>query len=166
MILNDPRDEARDLDETWIGTWEETFGPALPILEAECESVSLLENLSGLPETRSDSTARTENPPEQIHFLVGRDTSEQAKAIVALTAKFLQDATCERIGILFPRAGALARIAARFLESARIAHNDGLAQFGPSAFDADGWQAWLELQQSPRLKVLLRFLRATSDENF
>src|SRR5213593_2823229 len=26
VVLNDPRDEARDLDETWIGTWEETFG--------------------------------------------------------------------------------------------------------------------------------------------
>ena len=166
VILNDPRDEARDLDETWIGTWEETFGPALPILEAECKSVSLLENLSGLSETRSDNAPRAENPPEQIHFLVGRDTSEQAKAIVALTAKFLQDATCERIGILFPRGGALARIAARFLESARIAHNDGLAHFGPSAFDDDAWQAWLELQQSPRLKVLLRFLRATSAKIF
>src|SRR5438477_5802171 len=28
VVLNDPRDDARDLDETWIGTWEETFGPA------------------------------------------------------------------------------------------------------------------------------------------
>ena len=28
VVLSDPRDEARDLDETWIGTWEEAFGPA------------------------------------------------------------------------------------------------------------------------------------------
>src|SRR5213080_1131465 len=28
VVLNDPRDEARDLDETWIGTWEEAFAPA------------------------------------------------------------------------------------------------------------------------------------------
>src|SRR4030095_1190377 len=28
VVLNDPRDEARDLDETWVGTWEEDFGPA------------------------------------------------------------------------------------------------------------------------------------------
>jgi hypothetical protein len=166
VVLSDPRDEARDLDETWIGTWEETFGGAQPIAEAECESVSLLENLRQLPETPSAKAARAEHPTEQIHFLVGRDTSEQAKAIVALTAKFLHDPNCERIGILFPRAGALARIVARFLESARIAHNDGLAHFGPSAFDDDAWRAWLELQQSPRLKVLLRFLRATTAEIF
>src|SRR6058998_993715 len=28
VVLSDPRDEARDLDETWIGTWEEAFAPA------------------------------------------------------------------------------------------------------------------------------------------
>ena len=49
VILNDPRDEARDLDEIWIGTWEETFGAAQPIAEAERESVSLLENCAGCP---------------------------------------------------------------------------------------------------------------------
>src|ERR1039457_6080936 len=93
LVLTDPRDEARDLDETWVGTWEETFGPAQPIDEAEKQSVSLLHDLNRLPE--SDS--------EKIHFLVGRDTAEQAKAVVALTANFLQDKDCERIGILFPR---------------------------------------------------------------
>ena len=78
--------------------------------------------------------------------------------------KFLHEPEGERIGILFPRAGALSRIAARFLESARIAHNDGLAHLGPSAFDDDAWRAWLDLQQSPRLKVLLGFLRVSKAE--
>jgi hypothetical protein len=166
VVLNDPRDEARDLDEIWIGTWEEIFGAAQPIAEAGRESVSVLENLRRRPETESEKNERAQQPLERIHFLVGRDTSEQAKAIVALTAKFLHDPACERIGILFPRAGALPRIVARFLQSAMIAHNDGLAHFGPSTFDDDAWRAWLELQQSPRLKVLLRFLRATSSKIF
>ena len=166
VILNDPRDEARDLDETWVGTWEETFGAAQPIDETERESVSLLEDLRHLPETPSEIKARAAHPVEAIHFLIGRGTPEQAKAIVALTAKFLPDPKCERIGILFPRGGALPRMVARFLESARIAHNDGLAHLGPSVFDDDAWRAWLELQQSPRLKVLLRFLRATDAKIF
>jgi hypothetical protein len=34
VLLSDPGDEARDLDETWIGTWEEVFGPAEPVGEA------------------------------------------------------------------------------------------------------------------------------------
>src|SRR5204863_9822470 len=28
VVLNDPRDEAREIDETWVGTWEEMFRPA------------------------------------------------------------------------------------------------------------------------------------------
>src|SRR5207237_1044687 len=28
IVLNDPRDDARDVDETWIGTWEENFDEA------------------------------------------------------------------------------------------------------------------------------------------
>ena len=39
VILSDPRDEARDLDETWVGTWEEAFGPAQPIGAAKRASV-------------------------------------------------------------------------------------------------------------------------------
>ncbi|MGH8164618.1 MAG: hypothetical protein ACREP1_09820, partial [Rhodanobacteraceae bacterium] len=166
VCLSDPRDEARDLDETWIGTWEETFGAAQPIAAADAEAVSLLENLNRLPETPAEKATRAAHPIEAIHFLVGRDTPEQAKAIVALTAKFLQDENCERVGILFPRSGALPRTVARLLEANEIAHNDGLAHFGPSAFDDDAWRAWLELQQSPRLKILLRFLRATSAKIF
>lgn len=165
VLLNDPRDQARDLDETWVGTWEENFGAAQPIAETESGTISVLENLR-LPETSSEKNARAQHPISAIHFAVGRDTPEQAKAIVALTARFLQEENCERIGILFPRPGALARTVARLFESAKIAHNDGLAHFGPSTFDDDAWRAWLELQQSPRLKVLLQFLRATSAKIF
>src|SRR5262245_42545139 len=28
VVLSDPRDDARDIDETWVGTWEEVFGEA------------------------------------------------------------------------------------------------------------------------------------------
>ena len=31
VCLSDPRFEAETLDATWIGTWEETFGPAEPV---------------------------------------------------------------------------------------------------------------------------------------
>src|SRR5204862_4804716 len=31
VLLEDPRDESRDIDEAWVGTWEETFGEARPI---------------------------------------------------------------------------------------------------------------------------------------
>src|SRR5438477_7589553 len=153
VVLSDPRDEARDLDEAWVGTWEETFGPAEVI-----------------PGTNGESTASSVEsllvPASNVHFAIGRDTTQQARAIVALTAKFLADTKCERLGILFAGPGALPRLVATFLESAQIAHNDGVAHLAPSAFDDDAWRAWLELQQAPRLKSLFQFLRASKAEIF
>jgi hypothetical protein len=160
IILNDPRDEARDLDEVWVGTWEESFGAAEPIAGASERSTS------SLGELLANTASQTEAATGQIHFLIGRDATEQARAIVALTAKFLCQKNCERIGILFPRRGALPRLVASFLESAQIAHNDGIGHLAPSVFDDDAWRAWLELQANPRLKFLFRFLRATDAEIF
>src|SRR5262245_25020294 len=146
VVLNDPRDEARDLDETWVGTWEETFGEAQIIPPAKRSTSSTFGALS------------IEN--SNVRFLVGRDTTDQARAIVALAAKFLAEPDCDRLGILFAGPGALPRLVATFLESAQIVHNDGIAHFAPSVFDDDAWRTWLELQQAPRLKSLFHFLRA------
>jgi hypothetical protein len=166
VILNHPRDEASELDETWIGTWEEVFGEARIIPSADDAGFSAGEGLRRCSETTNEISGRIEVCGDAIHFLVGRDTPEQARAIVALTAKFLQEPHAERIGILFPRRGALPRVVARLFEKARIAHNDGLAHPAPSAFDSEAWRAWLELQESPRLEVLLRFLRASNTRLF
>lgn len=152
IVLNDPRDEARDVDEIWVGAWEETFG------EAEI-----------IPATDKRSTTSTAEPlptRENIHFVVGRDTTQQARSIVALTAKFLADPHCDRLGIVFAGAGALPRLVGTFLESAQIMHNDGIAHLAPSPFDDDAWRAWIELQQAPRLKSLFHFLRASKTEIF
>jgi hypothetical protein len=145
VVLNDPRDDARDLDEAWVGTWEENFHAAQAI-DAVAE--------------RSTSSSQL------IHFLVGRDTTRQAKAIVALTAKFLGQENCERIGILFPRGGALPRLVAAYLDGAKIPHYDGVAHLTPSVFDDDVWRTWLESQEDPRLKTLLHFLRALPEKIF
>jgi hypothetical protein len=153
VVLSDPRDEARDLDETWIGTWEETFGPAKVIPATDGKSTG--SSVESLPV-----------PASNVHFVIGRDTTQQARAIVALAAKFLADPHCERLGILSSGSGALPRLVATFLKSAGIAHNDGIAHPAPSAFDDDAWRAWLELQQTPRLKPLFRFLRATEERIF
>jgi hypothetical protein len=163
VVLNDPRDEARDIDETWVGTWEETFGPAEVIPAAHERSI---RQGTDSPRRTSSVTESLPVPTTNVHFVVGRDTTQQARAIVALTAKFLAGPKCERLGILFAGAGALPRLVATFLESAQIAHNDGIAHLAPSVFDDDAWRAWLELQQAPRLKSLFQFLRASKTDIF
>ena len=151
VVLNDPRDEARDIDETWVGTWEEVFGEAEPVPG---------------PHAKAERKTRERDPLDKVHFLVGAGTTEQARAIVALTAKFLCDNDCERIGILFPQKGALPRLVASFLRAAQIAHNDAIAHLTPSVFDDDAWRAWLELQEKPQLKFLFQFLRAVEARIF
>ena len=151
VVLNDPRDEARDIDETWIGTWEEILGEAEPVPE---------------PHAKANRKVRENDELHKVHFLVGADTTEQARAIVALTAKFLCDNNCERIGILFPQKGALPRLVASFLRAAQIAHHDAIAHLTPSVFDDDAWRAWLELQENPQLKFLFQFVRAVNARIF
>jgi PD-(D/E)XK nuclease superfamily len=151
VVLNDPRDEARDIDETWVGTWEEIFGEAEPVSE---------------PDAKAERKMRDGDQLEKVHFLVGADTTEQARAIVALTAKFLCQNDCTRIGILFPQKGALPRLVASFLGAAQIAHNDAIAHLTPSVFDDDAWRAWLELQENPQLKFLFQFVRAVDERIF
>jgi hypothetical protein len=151
VVLNDPRNEARDIDETWVGTWEEIFGEAAPVSE---------------PHAKADRKTREKDQLHRAQFLVGADTTEQARAIVALTAKFLCDNDCERVGMLFPQKGALPRLVASFLRAAQIAHNDAIAHLTPSVFDDDAWRAWLELQENPQLKFLFQFLRAVDAKIF
>jgi len=153
VVLSDPRDDARHLDETWIGTWEETFGPA--------ERIPPTNETSAAPLAESLPVAAS-----NIHFVIGRDSTQQARAMVALAAKLLAGSDCERLGILFPGLGALPSLVATFLESARIAHNDGIAHVASSTFDDDAWRTWLELQQTPRLRPLFRFLRANEEHIF
>jgi hypothetical protein len=163
VVLTDPRDEARDLDETWVGTWEEAFGAAKPIPVHSDRSAPLAE-LTRLPEAPSEIKARAAHPRHDVHFLVGRNATEQAKAIVALTVQFLSEKSCERIGILFPGPGALHRLVATLLEEAQIPHGDDIGHPAPNPLDGADWRAWMELQENPRLNVVIRFLRASENE--
>ncbi len=158
VCLTDPRGEAETLDATWIGTWEETFGPAEPV--PDDDTARPFVNVLRLPESKSEMAQRQREPANEIEFLIGHDTAEHALAVVTKALQFLADPACERLGILFPAAGALSRRVAALLAEREIPHNDGLAHQGPGPLEDPAWPAWIELQESPRLPTLLRFLRA------
>ena len=157
VVLQDRREEAPDLDETWIGSWEQLYGAAQPIATSARHSETLFPELfeTGLFQPH------TAKPSLQKHFLVGRTVSEQARAIAALSEAFVASSSAKRIGILFPAAGALPRTVSALLSEAKIAHYDGIAHLAPGPLEDDAWPAWLELQETPRLRILLRFLRAS-----
>lgn len=163
VCLTDPRMEGEDLDGAWVGTWEETFGAAEPVAS---DFIPPLTDLLRLPESTVEREKRASHPAPEIAFLVGQDTSDQARAIVAQALHFLSDNTCHRLGILFPSAGALSRRVAGLLAESEVPHQDGLAHHAPGPLENAVWPAWLALQESPRLPSLVRFLKAQPDGEF
>jgi len=141
IILDYPREQARHVDELWIGTWEEHFGAAKPVDEPEDKELP--------PEDRRSHS-----------FLVGLNATEQARAIVAMALSFLEEKSCTRLGILFPGTGALPRLVSDLLTKLHIPHNDAIGHFVPGPFEDMAWNAWLELQEHHRLDPVLRFFKA------
>ena len=152
VLLDDPRDETRDLDETWVGTWEEAFGEAKPI----SPPVSQISD-SLFSEAEMQGAAIH---PANCSFLVGADSTAQAEAVAQQCLHFLADPTCVCVGIVFSGSGALPRLVANALARLEIPHHDGLAHYLPGPFEAADWRAWLQLQQSPRINSLLHFVNA------
>jgi hypothetical protein len=161
VLLKNPRDEARDLDEAWIGTWEEHFGETDATPSLPNETIAFSELTQPL-ESAAAVTARKSEPLPHVHFLMGRDAGEQARAIAAVALSFLNESTCATIGILLPGPGALARLAAQMLDALAIPHNDSIAHAMRGTFDNEEWRAWLDLQHRPQLGPLLRFLNHSS----
>src|ERR1043166_1639000 len=84
IILDYPREQARHVDELWIGTWEEYFGAAKLV----------------------DAPQGKKPPPEDRRshsFLVGLNATEQARAIVATALSFLEErqGRCDKGSCLF-----------------------------------------------------------------
>jgi hypothetical protein len=155
VLLDDPRDVARDIDETWVGTWEEAFGEAKPI---SLPVNQLTDSLFSEEEMRGASVG-----PAKRSFVVGADTTEQAEAVAQQCLHFLADPSCARVGIIFSSAGALPRLVADGLARLDIPHHDGLAHYLPGIFEKADWRAWLQLQESPRINSLLHFLNGLSN---
>ncbi len=143
ILLQYPRAEATGLDASWIGSWEEALGEAKPAVGEPAEANSLRD----------------------YRFLAGLDAQEQAAAVTASAVQFLSDKRCTRLGIVFPAPGALSRLVAAALTRQSIPHFDATGQKLPGIFETPVFAAWLELQRSPRLNVLLRFLASLQPDH-
>ena len=138
IILQHPRQQAHDLDSAWIGSWEETLG--------EAQLLALEQEAPGSPGPTT--------------FLAGMDLREQAAAIATGALQFLAEERCTRLGVVFPAAGALSRLVAAALTQHGLPHFDAIGQMAPGLFEATDFWSWIELQRTPRLAVLHRFLTA------
>jgi hypothetical protein len=157
VVLEYPREQTRAADESWIGTWEEHFDSATPIADRTERNRPFVHlNQPAISETDSDIR-------KEPQFLVGLNATEQGEAICAVALKFLTEKSCTRLGILFPRTGALARLVSEFLTRAGIPHHDAIGHLTPGEFEEPAWSAWLHLQENHQLEPVLRFLEANPD---
>jgi len=157
VVLEYPREQTRAADESSIGTWEQHFDSAAPIADrTELKRPFVHLNQPAIDETDSDNR-------KEPQFLVGLNATEQAQAICAIALKLLAEKSCTRLGILFPRAGALARLVSEFLTRSGIPHHDAIGHLTPGEFEEPSWNAWLHLQENHQLEPVLRFLEANPD---
>jgi hypothetical protein len=155
IVLEEPRENFSDVDLCWIGSWEETCGEAQRSLRA---TIPLGDSLFSEMEMRGGAEMA-----KRFDFLIGTNLSEQAEAITRQCVRYLTDAKCTRLGVIFPSGGALPRLVASSLERLELQCNDGLGHIIPGIFESAEWQAWIELQRAPRLNSFLRFLNALPD---
>jgi hypothetical protein len=153
ICLNQPSARFAEIDAAWVGSWEETLGTAEQAALADGDAP-----FAQLAEAVEAGVVAKES--HRVCFHVGANTSEQSQSIVAQTLSWLADARCDRLGIVFPSYGALSREVAALLEARGIPHNDGLGHMRPGVFETEAWQAWLALQENPRVGTLVRFVRA------
>ncbi|HEY2139846.1 MAG TPA: PD-(D/E)XK nuclease family protein [Chthoniobacterales bacterium] len=142
VIVQHPREQAHDLDSAWIGNWEEALG------EAQLVAID------------SDASAS----PRPTIFLAGMDMREQVQAIAAAAHQFLAGEHCTRLGIVFPGAGSLPRLVSAALARHGVPHYDAMGQMAPGLFEGPDFWSWIELQRTPRLSVLNRFLTALPND--
>ncbi|HYJ06637.1 MAG TPA: PD-(D/E)XK nuclease family protein [Chthoniobacterales bacterium] len=149
VILEYPRENS-EIDQCWIGSWEELLGEATPVSSPIARTT---DSLFTEAEMRGDTPATAHST-----FVVGADGAQQAEAIAQLCSRFLVEKNCSRVGIIFAGAGPLPRLVANALSNLEIPHNDGFGHPVPGLFEAAEWRAWLQLQRGPRLNSLVRFL--------
>jgi hypothetical protein len=157
VVLENPREQTRAADESWIGTWEQNFKP----IDQTAEISERAHPFSDLipPELRDIGSPTKERP----HFLVGLNATEQAQAITAVALKFLEGESCTRLGILFPRAGALPRLVSDSLTRAGVPHHDAIGHLNPGDFERPEWRDWIQMQENHQLESVLRFLETNPD---
>ncbi len=167
FVLTAPRLGWEDVEQAWIGTWEEKLGAAQPaaallgdknVAEAPERPQPYQPLQTALHSREKKFTGRI--PPMVFHL--GRNIRSEARAIFSTALQFLRQPGCSRLGIVFPGVGPLARETAALFDRAGIPCNDAFGFTQPGPFEREDWRAWFEFQQMPTLARFLALLEFVS----
>jgi hypothetical protein len=153
ICLDQLRPKFAEIDAAWIGSWEEKFGAA-----EQSQAGDVISPFAELAE--AVEFGKSAKQSRAVSFRVSANTAGQAAAIVAQALRWLADERCARLGVVLPGYGALSREIAALLNSRGVPHNDSIGHLRPGVFETEAWQAWLALQETPRVSAMARFARA------
>lgn len=160
VVLTRPRSKAEDLDQVWVGTWEEQYGEHEPIAEEAQPGV-----FAPLAQRMENPEAAFSKSASQTRILIGRNLREQAEAIVAQCAEWLARGNVERLGILLPGPGPLAREVSVQLNERKLSHFDSFGHPAPPSSSTQRWRAWIALQRAYTIPNLHRLVSLAPDLN-
>ena len=144
VILQNPRDEAHDLDSAWIGNWEEV------LREAQLVALDRDPPVQARPPSFWRAWTRQNSPKRSLR----RRISSRRRTLHAPWHRFSSG-------------WALSRLVAAALTRQGLPHYDAMGQIAPGLFEAPDFWSWMELQRTPRLTLLLRFLTSLpNDQSF
>lgn len=157
MALVAPKLGWEEMDQAWIGTWEERFGAAEPC-EASADEEAPLQPYLPLQSALYAHEARLQTESAPVTFYLGRNVRGEAEAIATAALEMAQNEDCTRLGIVFPGVCPLAREVAALLEKAQLPCDDAFGFTQPGSFERADWRAWRDWQESPGLARLLALL--------
>lgn len=155
VVLTPPRSKAEELDQLWIGSWEQYFGEGETI--ASTQTTTPFAELAQRMEN-PESVAQAKGTQKPL-LRIGRTVREQAEAIVAQALSFATEPEATRIGVLFPSRGPLAREVSAQLLRHGIPHFDSFGHTAPPAALTLRWKAWTALQRTATIDTLQRLLQ-------
>ena len=146
VVLFEPRLAGEMIDQIWIDSWEEASGEARPVSRGpDTPFTALTEAIeSGTRATEADIT---------LH--IGETVREEARAAVLQALRYLADQGAERVGLIVPGPGALAREAATLLAHGGIPFHDTVGHPAPATESDRAWTLWMTLQAGPAVAPLL-----------
>ncbi|HMP75613.1 MAG TPA: PD-(D/E)XK nuclease family protein [Kiritimatiellia bacterium] len=154
VLLTPPRSKAEELDQVWIGSWEQAFGAAEP-----GDGASAATPFHPLAQRMENPEGATAGDPANIPPLrIGRTLREQADAIVAQALAYVCEPEAQRIGLVFPGPGPLAREVSALLLRRGVPHFDAFGHSAPPPPLAERWQAWIALQRAPLVESVRRLV--------
>lgn len=161
VVLNQPRYKAEQIDQIWIGSWEQQFGALLPLPDDAPSGAAVPAGrpFAPLAEKMENPQGEVAGEIRRARVLTGRNLREEAEAVVALAGTWLAREDVGRLGILVPAAGPLAREISALLLERGIVHYDAIGHAAPPDDRLGRWRAWIELQREQKLGPLLDVLR-------